>query len=289
MAMMRTRFLLLSFPLLSRALPLCPTAIVILAAALLVAPGAHAKGRPAASASAPSGKTASPLRVLVDKSKVDLKEHRLELKMSREAGKVSLVVTGESGATLAEEEQDFSGRPAGSPLIVSWTPSSDEAVARIELRATDAFGYYAGVALSPWFVAIPHEDVVFRTHSADIDDPEKPKLEQAFTRLGEILAKDKDREHRTLTLFIAGHTDTVGSDSHNLKLSQARARSIAGWFRKRGVRVPIAYEGFGESAPAVKTADQVDEPRNRRVDYILSDDEPSMKTTGFRPAWKRIN
>ena len=254
---------------------------MILGAVLLAAPGARAKGRPAAQA--------SPLRVLVDKSKVDLKEHRLELKMSREAGKVSLVVTGESGATLAEEEQDFSGRPAGTPLVVTWTPSSDEAVARIELRATDAFGYYAGVALSPWFVAIPHEDVVFRTDSADIDDPEKPKLEQAFTRLGEILAKDKDREHRTLTLFIAGHTDTVGSDSHNLKLSQARARSIAAWFRKRGTRIPIAYEGFGESALAVKTADQVDEPRNRRVDYILSDDEPSMKTTGFRPAWKRIN
>jgi hypothetical protein len=39
----------------------------------------------------------------------------------------------------------------------------------------------------------------------------------------------------------------------------------------------------------VKTADEVDEPRNRRVDYILSIDEPVMKTTGFRPAWRRVN
>jgi outer membrane protein OmpA-like peptidoglycan-associated protein len=262
------------------------TAVFFATAPIAVAAGA--KGRAGASAGSARA-TASPLQVLVDKSKVDLKQHHLELKMSRQAGKVSLVVTGESGATLAEEEQDFTGRPAGTPLIVTWTPSSDEAVARIELRATDAFGYYAGVALSPWFVAIPHEDVIFRSDSSDIDDPEKPKLEQAFARLGEILAKDKDREHHAITLFIAGHTDTVGSDSHNLKLSQARARTIAGWFRKRGVRIAIAYEGFGESSPAVKTADQVDEPRNRRVDYILSDDEPAMKTTGFRPSWKRIN
>jgi outer membrane protein OmpA-like peptidoglycan-associated protein len=230
-----------------------------------------------------------PLRIEVDKSKVDLKEHRLEVKMSRQAGKVSLRVLGESGATLAEEEQDFTGRPAGTPLVVTWTPSSDATVARIEIKATDAYGYFTGVAVSPWSVVIPHEDVSFRTDSADIDDPQKPKLENAFTLLAEILAKDKDREHRSISLFIAGHTDTVGNNGYNLKLSQARARAIAGWFRRRGVRIPIAYEGFGETSPAVKTADQVDEPRNRRVDYILSDGDPTMKTTGFRPTWKRIN
>ena len=76
----------------------------------------------------------SPMRVELDKSKVDFAEHRLEIKMSR-PGKVQLKVFGESEAVLAEEEQDFSGRPAGSPLIVTWTPSSDEPVARIEIRA----------------------------------------------------------------------------------------------------------------------------------------------------------
>jgi outer membrane protein OmpA-like peptidoglycan-associated protein len=230
----------------------------------------------------------SRLKIQVEKSKVNLKEHRLEVKIWPRAGKVSLVVHGESGATLAEEEQDFTGRAAGSPLVVTWTPSSDEAVARIELRASDENGYI-GVELSPWFVAIPHEDVNFRTDSAEIDDGELPKLEATFTRLGEILAKDKDKEHRSLTLFIAGHTDTVGSDGYNLKLSRERARAIASWFRRRGVRIPIAFEGFGETAPKVKTADQVDEPRNRRIDYILADDEPTMTTTGFKPTWKRIN
>jgi hypothetical protein len=37
----------------------------------------------------------------------------------------------------------------------------------------------------------------------------------------------------------------------------------------------------------VKTPDNVDEPRNRRVDYILSDDPPAYGG-GLRPAWKRI-
>ena len=116
-----------------------------------------------------------------------------------------------------------------------------------------------------------------------------PKLEAAYAKLEEVLAKDSahGRMHPGITLFIAGHTDTVGSPTHNLKLSQDRARSIAAWFRKRGVKIPISYEGFGETSLAVKTADNVDELENRRVDYVLSDGPPTLSNT-FKPSWKRI-
>jgi outer membrane protein OmpA-like peptidoglycan-associated protein len=247
---------------------------------------ALATAAPRLASAAPAGPA---LRVQVEKSKVDLKAHRLEVKMSNPAGKVQIKVVGESGATLAEEEHDFTGRAGGTPLIVTWSPSSDESVATIDVRATDAKGSWVGVQISPWFVAIPHEDVNFKTDQATIEDAETPKLEAAFAKLNEVLAKDAahGRQHPGITLFIAGHSDTVGNAAYNLKLSQARARAIAAWFRKRGVKMPIAYEGFGETAPAVKTADNVDEPKNRRVDYILSDDPPRY-TSAFTPSWKRV-
>jgi len=93
--------------------------------------------------------------------------------------------------------------------------------------------------------------------------------------------------HAGITLYIAGHTDTVGSPTHNFKLSQDRARSIAAWFRKRGVKIPISYEGFGETSLAVKTADNIDEVRNRRADYVLSDGAPTLSSS-FHASWKRI-
>jgi len=239
---------------------------------------------------APAARAAgSPLRVQVEKSKVDLPHHKLEVKMSHPAGKVKITVVGESGAKLADEEHDFAGHAAGEALVVTWSPASDEAVATIDVVAYDAQGSWVGVQLLPWFVAIPHEDVNFKTDQSSIEDTETPKLEAAFTKLNEVLAKDAahGRQHPGITLFIAGHTDTVGSAASNVKLSRARALSIAAWFRKRGVRMPIAYEGFGETAPAVKTADNVDEPKNRRVDYILSDDPPRY-AGGFSPSWKRV-
>jgi hypothetical protein len=259
---------------------------VALSAALL---GAAAPAPSASAPSAPPAGSSSPdaLQLSVDRSKVDLKGHRLEVTASREVSKVTYKVLGESGTVLARDEVRFAGRPAGSVLVVTWTPSSDETVARIELVAHDTQGYWAGIALIPWSVSVPHQEVLFRTGSAQIDDPEKPKLEASFTKLQEILAKH--HEIGTITVFIAGHTDTVGRADANLKLSQRRAQAIASWFRQRGLKNPIAYEGFGESALLVKTPDETNEPRNRRVDYILSLAEPVIQAVGFRATWKRVD
>ena len=244
---------------------------------------------PPALAAKVGGTPASALKVQVDKTKVDMKAHRLEVKMSRPAGKVKIKVYDESNAVLAEDEQDFSGRAGGTPLIVTWNPSSDAPVGKIELRAYDAQGNWVGVEIAPWFVNIPHDDVNFRTDSSDIDAPEAPKLEAAFAKIQEALNKDAaaGRMHAGITLYIAGHTDTVGSGAHNFKLSQDRARSISAWFRKRGVKIPISYEGFGETTPVVKTADNIDEVRNRRADYVLSDGAPTLSSS-FHASWKRI-
>jgi outer membrane protein OmpA-like peptidoglycan-associated protein len=91
----------------------------------------------------------------------------------------------------------------------------------------------------------------------------------------------------TITLYVVAHTDTVGTAEYNLDLSMRRAQSLARWFRSHGVSIPIAYTGVGEGALAVKTADEVDEPRNRRADYMLGVEAPRFKSSGITPAWKR--
>lgn len=228
----------------------------------------------------------APLEIALDKSKVDLAGHTLELSLSRDAAKVTIKVIGDDGAVLAEEEHDCAGKRAGETIVVTWTPSSDAPVAKIELRAFDTGGYWAGVALVPWSVSVPHREVTFKTGSAKIEDSEKPKLEDSYAKIAEAIAKHADLG--PITLFIAGHTDTVGKPADNFRLSEQRARAIAAWFQKRGLSIAIAYEGFGESAPVVKTPDETDEPRNRRVDYILALDAPAIRAVGFRPAWKRV-
>jgi outer membrane protein OmpA-like peptidoglycan-associated protein len=229
---------------------------------------------------APAKKPA--LVVSIDRSKVDLAGHSLEVKLSRAADKVALKAVGQSGAVLAEVEKSFGGAAPGTVLVMTWTPSSDEPIAKIEVWGYDTDGYYAGVAIIPWSLSVPHEEVNFETDSDVIRPTEVPKLEASFQKIKEAVAAHGDLGK--ITLFVVGHTDTVGTVDHNLTLSRRRARTIATWFKGRGITLPIAYEGMGKSVLLVKTADQVDEPRNRRVDYILALEPPRIG--GADVAWK---
>jgi outer membrane protein OmpA-like peptidoglycan-associated protein len=228
----------------------------------------------------------TPLKVDLDKARVDLAARKLEVRMNHTPGHVELKIYGASGsAPLLEHDQDLSGHAPGETITVNWPDPGGE-VARLELRAYDAQGLWVGFALTPWWIPIPHEDVNFATDSATITPQEAPKLEASLKPIEEALTKY--RAIGALKLFIGGHSDTVGNAVYNLKLSQRRAQAIAAWFRQRGLKIPILFEGFGEHAPRVVTPDQTDEPRNRWVDYILGVEEPSVKTTGPRPAWKAI-
>jgi outer membrane protein OmpA-like peptidoglycan-associated protein len=224
------------------------------------------------------------LQITIDRAKVDLAGHKLEVKLSRPADKVRLKVIGQSGAVLAEVEKTFSGAAPGTALVISWRPSSEEVVAKIEVWGHDTAGYYAGMAVIPWKVSIPHEELNFETDSDVIRSGEVPKLEASLQKISDLSSKHKDLGQ--ITLFVAGHTDSVGTPEHNLTLSRRRARSIAAWFRGRGLKIPIAYEGLGESAPLVKTADEVDEPRNRRADYILALEPPRLASGEV--GWKSL-
>jgi outer membrane protein OmpA-like peptidoglycan-associated protein len=262
---------------------------VLLTPALLTAATPMAILLTASEATAAGRRSSTPApQIQIDKSKVDLAKHHLEMRMSLPPTEVEIKVLAESGEVLAEQRHDFTGQAAGAPLTVTWTPNSDTPAVRIELRAHDGTGGIATMVISSWSLSIPHEEVVFKTDSADISESERPKLEASLQKINAALATHKDDFGRP-TLFVAGHTDTVGGEGHNLKLSQARAQSISRWFKGHGLRIPVACEGFGESALAVKTADNVDEIRNRRVDYILSVEEPALRAVGFRPSWKRVN
>ena len=254
------------------------------AVAFYVLSPATSQARPSLTRAAEGGA----LQIQVPKEKVDLKEHHLEIVVSRAPARVRLTVVGESEATLDEREIDLTGRRAGEAILLSWQPSNDEQVAKIEIKVWDREDFFTGVMLTPWSIYIPHEEVTFATDSATVQPGEEGKLAASLEKIAAALARHQEIA-RGVRLYIAGHTDRVGNDAYNLKLSQARAQAIGRWFRGHGLRLPIAFEGFGEQAPAINTADGVDEPRNRRVDYILSVDEPTVRTTGFRPVWKRVN
>jgi large repetitive protein len=69
---------------------------------------------------------------------------------------------------------------------------------------------------------------------------------------------------------IEGHTDDVGVDARNLKLSDDRAKSVMGWLTQNGIEAErLTAQGFGETRPAVVGTTKEAREANRRVEFIL--------------------
>ena len=70
-------------------------------------------------------------------------------------------------------------------------------------------------------------------------------------------------------LTVTGHTDTVGSDAYNMRLSRRRAESVAARLEKDGIQSSeIEIVAKGKRDLLVPTADGVREPQNRRVQIV---------------------
>ncbi len=71
-------------------------------------------------------------------------------------------------------------------------------------------------------------------------------------------------------LDVTGHTDTVGSDTYNLKLSKRRAESVKAEMVRQGVPAQdIDVKADGKRDPLVPTGNNVREAQNRRVEIVF--------------------
>ncbi|MDX6748420.1 OmpA family protein [Geminicoccaceae bacterium 1502E] len=83
-------------------------------------------------------------------------------------------------------------------------------------------------------------------------------------------AADAYRRTGAARLRVVGHTDTVGTSSYNMDLSQRRADAVARELERQGVPAQdIAMTGVGEQDLLVPTADGVRERQNRRVEIMM--------------------
>jgi outer membrane protein OmpA-like peptidoglycan-associated protein len=72
-----------------------------------------------------------------------------------------------------------------------------------------------------------------------------------------------------LNVEIQGHTDNVGQDAYNLKLSESRAAAVADWLAANGVaRSRLSSRGFGRLQPVADNATDDGRARNRRVEIV---------------------
>lgn len=211
----------------------------------------------------------------VGKLTVDLKgaqanveARTLTVKVSAPVDSADITAYGAGKAVLDQSTVPVSGGPGA--VEIPWVGDPADVVL-LDVQVHSG-GAWAGFTYSPWFLNIPHDDVLFDSDKAEIAASETWKMEATLSQLKDVL--DKYGDLVPVKLYIAGCTDTRGDAAHNNDLSLRRARAIATWLRGHGYSKPIYYHGFGESWLATPTGDEVDELSNRRAVYMVGANPP---------------
>src|SRR5262245_6955618 len=101
----------------------------------------------------------------------------------------------------------------------------------------------------------------FDIASTEVTPESQPTLEA-------LLAEVAKRQ--AVEVQVTGHTDRVGTDANNDRLSLERAQAVQEMLVQRGLKTNfIRAVGRGEREPLVPTPDEQPEPRNRRVEVIV--------------------
>lgn len=107
-------------------------------------------------------------------------------------------------------------------------------------------------------------DLHFAFDSSKIDSRDKDQLDTIATKL--------KAEPASTELNITGHTDSVGSDAYNQKLSDRRAHAVADYLVNAGVPAASikSVEGYGESKPVADNKTKEGRAENRRVEIKIT-------------------
>ena len=108
-------------------------------------------------------------------------------------------------------------------------------------------------------------DVLFDFNQASL----KPGAREKLSKLAGILLAYTGPYH----MEIEGHTDAIGSQDYNQKLSEDRAQSVSSYLLKEGLQSDriVAVHGFGKLRPVATNDTPEGRQMNRRVEIIITD------------------
>jgi outer membrane protein OmpA-like peptidoglycan-associated protein len=117
-------------------------------------------------------------------------------------------------------------------------------------------------------------DVLFDTGQYTLRPGAREKLAKIS---GIILA------HPGLKIAVEGHTDSVGGEAYNMKLSENRANAVRSYLVSQGLDSGIVMaQGFGKTRPVADNGTPTGRQQNRRVEMVVAGDVLGTSVSSIR-------
>ena len=118
-------------------------------------------------------------------------------------------------------------------------------------------------------VTLNENTVNFDFNSANLTTLAKTNLDKLVT----VLKNNPDTN-----INIYGHTDSIGSDAVNLRISAQRAAAVKNYFVANGISASRMFtEGLGKSSPIASNDTDAGRAKNRRVEFAITANEKMIE------------
>jgi outer membrane protein OmpA-like peptidoglycan-associated protein len=173
------------------------------------------------------------------------------------AGAVAGLMTGDDAVERRQHALIGAGIGALAGGAVGNYMDRQEAKLRAELQGTGVSVTRMGDNIT---LNMPG-NVTFDTDSSAL----RPQFFGVLNSVGKVLT-----EYDKTVVEVAGHTDSTGSDAHNMQLSQRRANTVGEYLYTQGIMDQrIISVGMGEHHPIADNSTAEGRQLNRRVEITL--------------------
>ena len=190
-------------------------------------------------------------------------------KADEEAAAKHAQMKAEADAAAAKAKAQEDALKAKAEAARAEAERTRQAAAALRTQLLEQFNRILETRDTPRGLVVNMGDVLFDFGKYDL----RPEAREKLAKLSGIILA-----HPSLNLVIEGHTDNVGSDEVNQKLSEQRAESVRSYLIEQGLAQPnVKAQGFGKSTPVVDNSTPANRQKNRRVEIVVSGEVIGVK------------
>ena len=202
-----------------------------------------------------------------DESPIREYEFRIYEVSSNDKGRVKTILFKRfKGEQKYPEKIFWAGKSDKGSLVESATEY------RYQLVAIDQYGNRAASEMGSFetdiLVLVTERGLKIRISNVEFDLGKatlKPKTKDLIKKVHRLLSK-----YRNYNVKVEGHTDDLGEETFNLRLSENRARAVVDHLIQLGTAPErLSYQGIGEMSPFLPNRSWYNRSRNRRVEFLL--------------------
>ena len=218
-----------------------------------------AEAQAAAANSAANAQTAQ-----LERERADLVRQQAEAQAAKDAAARAQAEAAQAQAQAAQAQAEAQTKQEQQSAQAAQQQAAQAERDREQLRASllEQFNRILPTTDTPQGLKADLADVLFATGKYDL----QPLAREALAKFSGIVLA-----HPGLKMAVAGYTDSVGSDTYNLTLSENRANSVKAYLINEGIDPnSITSTGYGKSNPVASNDTASGRQQNRRVEIIIS-------------------